>query len=99
MEFIIRNVLPVKISLVFGGQTTGGARYVAVFACFLANDHLRFRRVCSALAPFENLEALDADEQFRLLQFLLELPAKEVGNVVGLIVENCSVNNAFLRKM
>lgn len=45
VELKIGSVLPKKIKLVFDGQTTGGAQYVAVLTCFPANDNLGYRTI------------------------------------------------------
>lgn len=99
VERKVSTILPDRFALVFDGQTTPEAHYVAVFATFPDKTETGFKEICLALSPMENEETQDANEHITFLHFVLSIFQKTMVNVVALIGDNCSVNQSISAKL
>ncbi|ETV82390.1 hypothetical protein H257_05042 [Aphanomyces astaci] len=97
MESKISETLPESFAIVYDGWTSGSTHYVAMFATFPNNYHRGYEKVLLAMSPMNEEDSLSAAAHVQYLNFVLGVYAKDRGNVVALIGDNCSTNRAFAR--
>lgn len=99
VELKISTALPDRFALVFDGQTTPEAHYVAVFATYPNENASGYLAACLAMSPLEDETTHSAEEHVEFLRFVLSVFGKDVSNVVALIADNCNVNRSISTKM
>ena len=86
LEQVICLQLPEKIGIVFDGWTAHGSYYLCIYAatpsgCFLLS-----------ISPLLNEESHSAQNHIRLMEFILGIFQKTLGDVFFLSGDNCSTN-------
>lgn len=99
VETKIRSIITDKFALVFGGQITPQAHYVAVFVSFSARNNFEYRCACLTMFSLEDETTQDATKHVNFLRSVLEVFGKTVNNFMALIGHNCAVNPAISDKM
>lgn len=88
-----------RFALVFDGQSTLEAHYVAVSATLPRKIAAGNRAVCLAMLLLKDETTHGAEEHVSFLQFISSVFAKEVFNVAALIEDSCSVSRSISKKM
>lgn len=93
----IDTVLPDKIPLLFDGQTTPEAHYIALLAAIPVLHLSGFWSVCLALSPFQD-ETTHASNEQRTF-FVASNFGKSYENVVALAGDHCGTNRCIATKL
>lgn len=63
----IYDVLPDKLPIIFDGWNAHDTNYVAIFAIFLASNHLGYDRILRSFSTLHNEASQDAYNHFEYL--------------------------------
>lgn len=94
VESKISRILPDCLALLFDGQTTTKAHYIAVFATFLTKNEQRFDSMCFVLLPLEDETTQNAHKHVQFLSIVIKLFGKSILNIVVFVGDNCNVTSS-----
>lgn len=97
VEDKIKDCLPEWFVVVFGRWSAGDTHYVGVFATYPHENEIGFRRHLFGLSPMGAEEALDANEHYKFVQYVLGVDGKTFDDVPSIIDNNTDTNKSFAR--
>ena len=95
VENKIKEVLPDKFALVIDGWTKNSTHFVAIFVSFHADTKVGFEQVMLAFSPMNSETSFRASDHFGFIEWVLGLYGKSLDNVVAVIGDNVSTNQAL----
>lgn len=93
------SMLPEQFALVYDGWSLHGTHYLCIFATYPSTNKYGFQRLFLAFSPFEDETKLTAEEHENFVHYILENYGKGWDNVVCLMADNCSTNQAFANRV
>lgn len=98
VENKISNLLPEVFALVFDCWTSGSTQYLSVFASYSSSNDKCYDLRLVTMSPMGDKCALDANEHYKFLKYILKLYHKSWSNIWCLIVDIVSTNKCISEK-
>lgn len=97
VEQEVNEVLPERFSVIFDRWTKSSVHFVVMCATYPSNTEFVYNKILLAMSLMDDETSQSAQEPQDFSKFILPVHNRRLSNVVALVVDNASTNQAFPR--